>query len=292
MHLDALMSRDEPVSGRLGLSGVRSVALCAAVAAVLVACAPVREAATVEDSWQSIFDGESLEGWTPKVRGAPVGENFGDMFRAGDGVLTVSFDQLETFDNRFGHLFYETEYTHYRLRLDYRFVGEQTAEGPDWAIQNSGVMLHAQPPETMRLDQPFPVSIEAQFLGAIDADAPGRTTGNVCTPGTHIELQGELVTGHCINSEAQARPLTEWVSFEAEVCGSDSIRLYVNGEPSFELFAPQYDPGDGDTVGLFETDLSLGRGYFALQAESHPLELRGIEIKPLTAVTCGDAVQP
>jgi hypothetical protein len=30
--------------------------------------------------------------------------------------------------------------------------------GADWALRNSGVMIHGQPPETMGLDQKFPVS--------------------------------------------------------------------------------------------------------------------------------------
>ena len=34
-------------------------------------------------------------------------------------------------------------------------------------MRNSGVMFHCQSPKTMRKDQEFPVSIEAQFLGGI-----------------------------------------------------------------------------------------------------------------------------
>jgi len=48
------------------------------------------------------------------------------------------------------------------------------------------VMLHCQPPQTMDKDQDFPVSIEVQFLGGRGKGA--RTTGNLCTPGTHVVI--------------------------------------------------------------------------------------------------------
>ncbi|MDJ0921393.1 MAG: DUF1080 domain-containing protein [Henriciella sp.] len=269
----------------------RNIAICAAVscAALISACAPTQMAATPDPEWEAIFDGVTLEGWTPKVRGAPAGENFNEIFRVRDGVLAVSFDEQAAFDDRFGHLFYDVPVSHYKLRLDYRFIGEQAAGGPAWAKRNSGVMLHTQSPATMGLDQAFPVSVEAQFLGDLPEEQPGRTTGNVCTPGTHIHMDGALVTDHCIASQMPARPAGEWVRFEAEVCGAQSIRLFVNGEMSFELTEPQFDPEDGDAAQFIGSDLAVRQGYFALQAESHPLEMRDIELVRLTPETCGDA---
>ena len=49
-----------------------------------------------------------------------------------DGLLKVCYDQYETFSGEFGHLFYATEYSHYRLRLEYRFTGEQLSGAPGW----------------------------------------------------------------------------------------------------------------------------------------------------------------
>lgn len=34
------------------------------------------------------------------------------------------------FNDTFGHLFYEKEFSHYILRVEYRFVGEQCPGGP------------------------------------------------------------------------------------------------------------------------------------------------------------------
>ena len=108
-----------------------------------------------------------LSGWTPKITHHDLGENFADTFRVDKGVLQVRYDKYPpTFNSSFGHLFYSTPYSYYRLIVEYRFVGEQAKGGPGaWAFRNSGVMVHSQDPRTMTRDQDFPISIEAQFLG-------------------------------------------------------------------------------------------------------------------------------
>ena len=98
------------------------------------------------------------------------------------------------------------------------FVGDQCPDGPSWAIRNSGVMIHGQTPESMRLKQDFPVSIEVQFLGG-DGKNP-RPTANVCTPGTNIVMREKLITQHCNNSTSKTFPSGEWVTVEVEVHGN------------------------------------------------------------------------
>ena len=39
--------------------------------------------------WAPLFDGKSLDGWIPKIRGYEAGVNFGNTFRVEDGLLTV-----------------------------------------------------------------------------------------------------------------------------------------------------------------------------------------------------------
>ena len=143
-----------------------------------------------DGEWMQLFNGKDLEGWTPKITGHELGENFGNTFRVEDGVLKVCYDQYEEFGGRFGHLFYKEQFSSYVLRVEYRFVGEQISKGPGWAFRNSGVMIHGQPPESMRVDQQFPVSIEVQLLGG--SGEGERTTANLCTPGTHVEMDGKL----------------------------------------------------------------------------------------------------
>jgi len=232
----------------------------------------------IEPTWVQLFDGKSLDGWTPKFAGHELGVNYKNTFRVEDGLLRASYDEYESFDGKFGHLFFDASFSTYRLRAEYRFVGEQCPGGPGWAFRNNGVMLHGQAPETMRVDQDFPVSIEAQILGG--AAEGERSTGNLCTPGTHVVMNGELVTRHCIDSSSPTLRGDQWVTLELEVNAGGTIRQFINGELVLEYDQPQLDPGDSDAAVLLAAGggLILEGGTISLQAESHPTDFRKIEI--------------
>jgi hypothetical protein len=55
--------------------------------------------------WLQLFNGKNLDGWTPKITGYPLGENYAGTFRVENGVLKVSYDRYTQFDGKFGHLF-------------------------------------------------------------------------------------------------------------------------------------------------------------------------------------------
>ncbi|MEZ6094929.1 MAG: DUF1080 domain-containing protein [Pirellulaceae bacterium] len=229
--------------------------------------------------WTSLFNGEDLSGWTPKIRYHELGENFGNTFRVEDGLIKVRYDAYEKFEERFGHLFYETEYSNYDFRVEYRFVGEQCPGGPGWALRNSGVMIHGQPPKTMTVDQDFPVSIEVQLLGG-DGSNP-RHNANLCTPGTHVVIDNELYTRHCIDSKSKTYHGEDWVTVTIEVRGNEVIRHLIDGEVVLEYTKPQLDPGDKNTKHLLESrdGLQLHGGSISLQSESHPIDFRKVEIR-------------
>jgi hypothetical protein len=235
---------------------------------------------SAEEGWIALFNGKNLDGWTPKIKGYDLGVNYGDTFRVENGVLKVAYDKYPKFDNRFGHLFYKTPFSHYRLRIEYRFVGDQCPGGPSWALRNSGVMIHGQPPETMRKDQDFPVSIEVQFLGG--NGRARRPTANVCTPGTNIVMNGKLITQHCTDSKSKTYHGDQWVTVEAEVHGNGVIKHIVNGETVLEYEKAQLDERDADARRLIKNgEIMLSDGSLSLQAESHPIEFRKVEILPL-----------
>mgnify|MGYP001769907854 CR=1 FL=1 len=77
------------------------------------------------EDWISLFNGKDLEGWTVKIKGYDTGVNYGNTFRVEEGLLKVRYDQYEEFGNRFGHLFCKDTFSHYIIRVEYRFVGEQ-----------------------------------------------------------------------------------------------------------------------------------------------------------------------
>ena len=109
----------------------------AAIALLLVGESMLAGQETGANGWIQLFNGRDLTGWTPKIKGYELGENFGNTFRVEDGVLKVSYDQYERFDNKFGHLFYKQPYSHYVVAAEYRFVGEQVrgaGGGLSWAV--------------------------------------------------------------------------------------------------------------------------------------------------------------
>ncbi|MEW5978445.1 MAG: DUF1080 domain-containing protein [Acidobacteriota bacterium] len=233
-----------------------------------------------KNAWIQLFNGKNLQGWHVKIKGYALDDNYGNTFRVENGVLKVSYDQYPAFDDKFGHLFYHQSFSHYRLRIEYRFVGLQCPGGPAWAFRNSGAMIHSQSPESMRKDQDFPVSIEVQFLGGNGRDA--RPTGNLCSPGTHVVMDGTLIKRHCTQSRSATYHGDQWVTVEAEVHGSTLIKHYVNGEEVLEYEEPQLDDSDADAQRLITgSNLLLSEGFIALQAESHPIEFRKVELLPL-----------
>lgn len=238
-------------------------------------------AAAQESGWIALFNGKDINDWTIKVKGCPPGENYNDTFRVEDGVLKVAYDKYEAFDDRFGHIFYKDKFSKYKLRVEYRFVGEQVKGGAGWALRNNGVMLHCQAPESMAVDQDFPVSIEVQLLGG-DGTQP-RSTANLCTPGTHVVMEDQLVTRHCTDSHSKTYHGDQWVTVEIEVNGNEGVRHLIDGEVVLEYEKPQLDEKDKDAQALIKSGapLMVAEGYIALQAESHPTEFRRIDLLPM-----------
>lgn len=227
--------------------------------------------------WVSLFNGKDLTGWTPKIRGQELGDDPAQTFRVEDGLIKVSYDKYKTFDGQFGHLFYKDKFSNYRLRIEYRFVGDQCPGGPGWAVRNSGVMIHGEDPLNMAKNQDFPVSIEVQFLGGDGKKK--RPTANVCTPGTNIVMGGKLITKHCTDSTAKTYDGDQWVTVEVEVNGEGTIRHIVEGKTVLEYEDPQLDPEDKDGARLIKNgEILLHEGTISLQSESHPIEFRKVEI--------------
>lgn len=253
---------------------MRSYLWCA-ILLTLTPSAPAEE-------WVQLFNGKNLDGWTPKIRGYPLGENYGNTFRVENGVLKVAYDQYQQFGDKFGHLFYKDSFAHYRLRIEYRFVGDQCPGGPGWAIRNSGVMLHGEDPKLMALDQDFPASIEVQFLGG--GGSGERTTANLCTPGTNVVMDGQLVTRHCTSSKSKTYHGDQWVTVEVEVRGGQTIKHIIDGQTVLAYDQPQLDDRDAharDLIARQDGRKLLTGGTISLQSESHPIEFRKVELLKL-----------
>ena len=257
---------------------MRTDRLASALLAVALAAAPASAQDSPTDDWIPLFNGKNLDGWKPKIKGYDLGDNHADTFRVEGGVLKVAYDKYPTFGGKFGHLFYKDKFSHYIIAVEYRFVGDQAPEGPNWARRNSGIMVHCQSPESIGKDQDFPISIEVQLLGGLGEGE--RTTSNLCTPGTHVVMNGELVTRHCIQSTSKTYDGDQWVRAEAVVLGDSTVRHIVNGETVLTYEMPQVGGGNvsGHTPDRKLDGTLLTEGYISLQSESHPIEFRKVEL--------------
>ncbi len=263
----------------------------AAALAVLLAFAPATLAQKAKNDpdkkeWIQLFNGKDLKDWAVKIRGYDLNDNFGNTFRVENGMLRVGYEKYDKYNERFGHIFHRRKFSHYIIAVEYRFIGEQCPGGPNWATRNSGVMLHCQSPESMGKDQDFPISIEAQLLGGLGKGP--RTTANLCTPGTNVEMNGKLFTPHCVNSSSKTYDGDQWVRVELLVDGDRQIKHMIDGQTVLSYEKPQI--GGGNVSGhnpAVKTDGNLlSEGYISLQSESHPVEFRKVEL--LELVGCAD----
>ena len=247
--------------------------------------------------WMSLFNGKDLTGWEVKIKDHPLNENYKNTFRVEDSMIRVSYADYEKFDNQFGHLYTQTAYSYYKLKLQYRFVGDHLADAPIWADRNSGVMLHSQSGKSLELHQDFPVSLEFQFLCGNGKDT--NQTGNVCTPGTFITHDGKVYTGHIYPADSKTYLKNEWINVQADVYGDSLVRHIVNGDTVLTYTKPMIGQGfvsdelswtqasiTDSMVWIRKANTPLKEGYIALQAESQPVDFRKIEI--LNLVGCTD----
>jgi hypothetical protein len=258
---------------------------------VCLAAGAVRAQQPVENGWQPLFNGKDLSGWDIKISGHALNDNYKNTFRVEDGMIRISYDEYQRFDDKYGHMYYQQPYSHYKLRYEYRFTGNQTPGGASWNVRNSGIMYHSQPANSLALKQDFPVSLEVQLLGGLGKGS--RTTGNLCTPGTIVHVDGKLNPNHCINSHSQTYEGDQWVRAEIVVLGDSVIHHLIEGDTVFTFQKPRigevyWAEGKKDAYyddWLAKNGLALKEGYIALQAESHPIDFRNIRILDLKGPT-------
>ena len=257
--------------------------LLACTSIALSSCNPKSDKTDESSEWMQILGDDNFDDWTVKITGCELGENYANTFRIKEDILKVRYDEgYDTFENRFGHLFYKDTFSHYVLRLEYRFVGEQSPGAPSWAYRNSGIMLHGQSPESMEVDQDFPVSIEFQLLGSDSIRQ--QVTGSVCTPGTNIVMHNKLILDHCIQSSSVQYMDDQWVTAEVEVHGNKIIKHIINGDTVMVYNQPQLDKREQyyeKMLMLNNGEQQLSCGTISLQSEGHPCDFRNVEIKVL-----------
>jgi hypothetical protein len=95
-------------------------------------------------------------------------------------------------------------------------------------------------------------------------------------------MEGKLWTQHCTDSKSKTYHGDQWVTVEIEVHGEKLIKHLVEGETVLSYTHPQLDEGDPDARKLApQGPKLLSGGYISLQAESHPVEFRKVELLKL-----------
>ena len=97
-------------------------------------------------------------------------------------------------------------------------------------------------------------------------------------------MNGKLITQHCNSSQSDTFHGDQWVTCEIEVRGAESIRHFVNGKLVLEYQQPQLDERDAHAKALAAKagGIQLSGGSISLQSESHPIELRKVELLKLS----------
>lgn len=238
--------------------------------------------ATKDDKWISLFNGKDLNDWFVKIHHHEVGDNYAHTFRIEDGLIKVRYDQYESFNERYGHLYYKTPFSKYHLKLEYRFVEGWMKDAPPYTRLNSGIMYHSQDPRTMPKEQDWPISVEMQFLAGLPDGRP-RPTGNMCSPGTEIVYEGQMYKGHCLSSNSKTYPPGEWVKAELIVLGDSLITHIINGDTVLQYSKPQIGGGVANRYDPKQKidGTPLTSGYIALQAEGQSIDFRNIQLREL-----------
>ena len=268
---------------------------------LLLCCACSLSNTADQEEWIDLFNGKDLSDWTIKFANQDLGVNYRNTFRVQDSMIRIAYDAYDSFDDAYAHMYYKTPYSYYKLRFDYRFTGEQVKGGEDWNVRNSGIMLHSQSAESNDQGQYFPVSIEIQLLGGLGEGE--RPTGNVCTPGTALVMDGKVDYRHCISSNSKTYHGDGWVSAEVLVLGGESIIHLIENDTVLKYQSPQIGGGftnpsredDWTSRGVVESKAGwiakagqiLTQGYISLQAESHPIDFKNIRLLDLCG--CKDA---
>ena len=83
----------------MNIKSIQGYLLSTAIVLFLISCANSKKINSDND-WIKLFNGHDLEDWIVKVHHHEVGVNFGNTFRAEDGMIKVRYDQYDSFNDQ------------------------------------------------------------------------------------------------------------------------------------------------------------------------------------------------
>jgi hypothetical protein len=94
-------------------------------------------------------------------------------------------------------------------------------------------------------------------------------------------MNNQLITQHCTNSASKTYNGDGWVNVEFVVLGDSIIHHIVEGDTVLTYMKPQIG-GDKPQGFPLADGTPLKEGYICLQAESHNIEFRKVELLDLS----------
>jgi hypothetical protein len=188
----------------------------------------------VPDEIIQLFNGNDLNNWVFKLKDPSVDP--ATVFTVKDGVIHIT-------GNPFGYMRTKESYSDYKLHVEWRWPSEAT---------NSGVFVHAQPPDTIWLkcvECQLKAGNAGDFVCMNKADMTERT-----------DKSKPFVNKLAASSEKETG---EWNTMEV-VCESNTIEVKVNG-----------------ILQNKGTNVNLSSGSVCLQSEGKDIEFRNVYLRKL-----------
>jgi len=238
-----------------------------------------------EEGFTPIFNGESLEGWT-SARALAGGESSFSVNKEEKAIHAYAGCEADSQQGT-DCLNTVTEFSHYILKLEYKWLENRFAPRTDWD-RDAGLLFHVHGD----LKKVWPLSLEMQ-IGESPGDkkhgkgSEGRFhTGDLFVLGRDLRVdrkqkgkyfhpEGESKRGRSLPTLLGVeKPKGEWNEMEIQVHGSEKAVFIFNGEVVHEITNFTQKNKDGETV-------PLKTGSIGLQAEWAEILYRNIRIKEL-----------
>ncbi len=240
-----------------------------------------------EEGFVPLFDGKTLKGWhsAKKAGGAPHG-----VFTVNtkDEAIHVYAKEKAGTEQDIDCLYTEQEFSHFVLRMQYRWGDKRFAPRIDWD-RDAGLLFHISgDPKKV-----WPDCLEMQ-IGASPSDKTKGNrfhSGDLWVVGKPMRVQvsklkrfydakaplvwvgSEKKFDSCLVKGGKEKPHGEWNDMEIRVEGAKKATFILNGEVVLEM--QNFQRKDGDVY------KPLSSGRIGLQAEFAELQYRKIRIKKL-----------
>ncbi|MGJ8672618.1 3-keto-disaccharide hydrolase [Rubritalea sp.] len=248
---------------------------------------------SAEEGFVPLFNGENLEGWS-SARSTGEGDTGPFSVNKEEKVIHVYAGCEAGSKQKTDVLVTDKAYSHYILKLEYKWAGNRFAPRPDWD-RDSGLLFHVHGD----LTKVWPLSLEMQ-IGESPGDKPNgkKTAGrfhsgdlfvlgknlNADTPVTdkypdprdkYYDPNSEPVTGRSVMARTGTeKPMGEWNKMEIQVHGNEKAVFILNGETVLKTYNFTQKNGQGEKE-------PLDKGHIGFQAEWAEILFRNIEIKEL-----------